>query len=70
MGVLRQRVETIRAVISEHHEIEHLAFVTIVCNRCGRTQIIDGDIDFAERVTADWRFGEYGADEDYCPRCK
>lgn len=71
MGRLRERAETIRAVMAEHYDVRELAFVSVVCNRCGRVQIVDGhDIEFAEKVTADWQLGEYGEDADYCPECK
>jgi hypothetical protein len=70
MAELSARVLDIQARIAEHHDVRSIAFVTVVCNDCGKTKTVDsGDLDLIERSFVGWVIGTRKPYEDFCPRC-
>jgi ribosomal protein S27E len=67
---LSARVLDIEARIAEHHDVTGLAFVTVICNDCGRTKTVyTSDLALVERTFAGWVIGTRKPYEDFCPRC-
>lgn len=75
---LRESTAFLRAQLEEHHDVLGVAFVALICDRCGcAVQCIttkdasDEDFnDFCEAAFGNWSLGGYGKGADYCPRCK